>query len=259
MIEVAQIHGSLWGAGTSDYAEIVEPMFRPVYERVFDEVGVGRTTRLLDVGCGPGLAAQIAARRGAYVAGLDPADASLVIARERTPTGDFRSGTMEDLPWPGAVFDVATFFNSLAYSADPPAALREARRTTRHQGRVAIVDWGRKEECDTMATVTAVNKVVLPPSGPYSELRPASVATETLLRQTGWSILASSEVDCTFQFPDLQTAIRGYTAVGPIVAVVQQVGADRVWQAIAESLRPFRTGAGGYLQRNRFRYVIGVA
>lgn len=86
----AQIQGQLWGARAGDYAELIEPLERPIYERVFDEAGVGMGTRYLDLGCGPGLAAQIAAERGAQVAGLDAAAPSIEIARQRTPEGDFR-------------------------------------------------------------------------------------------------------------------------------------------------------------------------
>lgn len=81
----AMMQGSLWGARARDYADVVERMFTPVYERVFDEVVVGVGTRLLDVGCGPGLAAHLAAKRGARVSGLDAAETSVAIARERTP------------------------------------------------------------------------------------------------------------------------------------------------------------------------------
>src|SRR5918911_4675678 len=102
----AQIQGRLWGARARDYAAIAEGFFRPVYEAVFQAAEVGAGTRLLDVGCGPGLAAHLAAQRGAHVAGLDAAEASLVIARERTPEGDFRAGEMEELPWADNTFDV---------------------------------------------------------------------------------------------------------------------------------------------------------
>ena len=66
----AQIQGRLWGARARDYAAIAEGFFRPVYEAVFTAAGVGPGTRLLDVGCGPGLAAHLAAQRGAQVAGF---------------------------------------------------------------------------------------------------------------------------------------------------------------------------------------------
>jgi ubiquinone/menaquinone biosynthesis C-methylase UbiE len=104
----------------------VEPFVRPLYEAVFDAADVEAGTRLLDVGCGPGLAAQLAAKRGAHVAGLDAAGASLEFAGERTPQGDFRVGEMEDLPWPDNTFDVVTGFNAFQYAADVVNALREA-------------------------------------------------------------------------------------------------------------------------------------
>jgi ubiquinone/menaquinone biosynthesis C-methylase UbiE len=139
----AQRWGSLWGARTRDYANLAEGCFRPAYERVFAETEVRPGTRLLDVGCGPGLAAQIAAQRGAHVAGLDAAEASLAIAREQTPSGDFRRGDMQHLPWADRSFDVVTGFNAFQFADDPLRAVQEARRVLAPGGRLAIVVWGR--------------------------------------------------------------------------------------------------------------------
>ena len=72
---------------------------RPVYEAVLERTRVTTGTRYLDVGCGAGMAAQIAAARGAQVSGIDAAEALLAIARRRTPTGDFRQGDLEELPF----------------------------------------------------------------------------------------------------------------------------------------------------------------
>src|SRR5262249_33881092 len=127
----AQMQGSLWGVGARDYADLGEAAFRPLYEAVLDVAGGRAGTRLLAGGCGPGLAALLAARRGAEVAGLDAAETSVAIARERTPAGDFRVGEMEELPWPDGTFDVVTGFNAFQYAADPINALREARRVAR--------------------------------------------------------------------------------------------------------------------------------
>lgn len=256
----ALIQGSLWGARARDFAENVERFARPLYEAVFDAAGITAGTRLLDVGCGPGLAAQLAAMRGAQVAGLDAAEASLEVARERTPEGDFRVGDMEDLPWSDNTFDVVTGFNAFQYAADVLNALREARRVARPSGRVAMAVWGRSEDCETVAVIAALGKFLPPPPagtpGPFALSAPGRV--EGLLEQAGLAPLTSGEVDCPFEFPDLETAVRGHMSSGPSAAAIRQAGAEAVHLAIAEALAPFRTSAGGYCQRNRFRYVIAA-
>lgn len=256
----AQVQGSLWGTRAQDYAEILEQFVRPLYEAVFQRAEVGAGTWLLDVGCGPGLAAQLAAQRGAQVSGLDAAEPSLEIARERTPQGDFRTGEMEDLPWADNTFDVVTGFNAFQYAADVVNALREARRVARPQGRVAMAVWGRAEDCETFATITALSTFLPPPPpgapGPFALSAPGRV--EGLLQQAGLEPLTSGEVDCPFEFPDLETAVRGHMSAGPVAAAIRQAGTEAVQQAIAESLAPFRTSDGGYRQRNRYRYVIAA-
>jgi SAM-dependent methyltransferase len=210
------------------------------------------------VGCGPGLAAQLAARGGAQVAGLDAAEASLTIARERTPESDFRTGEMEDLPWPDNAFDVVTGFNAFQYAADVANALREARRVARPGGRVAMAVWGRAEDCDTVAIVAALSKLLPPPPlgapGPFALSAPGRV--EGLLEQAGLAPLTSGEADCPFEFADLETAVRGHMSSGPAAAAIQLAGAEAVQAAIAEALAPFRTSEGSYRQRNTFRYVV---
>jgi SAM-dependent methyltransferase len=81
--------------------------------------GLESTTEhgLLDVGCGTGGAAFLAAGHGARVAGLDASLDSVEVARERVPTGDFRVGDMESLPWPDGSFDVVTGSNSFQFGA----------------------------------------------------------------------------------------------------------------------------------------------
>ena len=256
----AQIQGQLWGARATDYAELVEPLARPIYERVFEEAGVGMGTRYLDIGCGPGLAAQIAAANGAQAAGLDAAAPSIDIARQRTPDGDFRVGELEALPWDDDTFDVVTSFNAFQYAADPVHALREARRVAKPQGKVAIVVWGRDEDCESSVSIAAVSKLLPPqPPGAGRSALSAPGRVEALLEEAGITPLTSGEVDCIFEFSDLETAVRGMTSAGVMVAIAQKVGDDVLRQAVADSLASFRTPTGGTRQRNRFRYVIGSA
>jgi ubiquinone/menaquinone biosynthesis C-methylase UbiE len=85
----ADINARLWGARAYDWAEIQEGTCRPVYLAVFERMGVKPGMTYLDAGCGAGMAAQIAAGRGAQVFGLDAAPNLLEIARRRVPDGEF--------------------------------------------------------------------------------------------------------------------------------------------------------------------------
>lgn len=257
----AQVQGSLWGVRVADYVNFVEGAFQPLFERVFDETQVGPDTSLLDIGCGPGLALQLAAGRGAKVAGVDAAAASIAIARERTPDGDFRVGEMEDLPWGDATFDVVTGFHSFFYAANLPNALREARRVTRSGGRVAMSFWGLDEECETMATMAAIRALLPPPASSAATDLPLATAgrVESLFVQASLVPMISSDVIADLEFPNLEMTVRGLMSVGAAVAASRRLGEESVEGAIAASLAPFRTSHGGYRQRNRLRYVIAWA
>ena len=100
----------------------------------------------LDVGCGPGLAAQVFSQKITNVAGIDASAAFIEIARERLPGRNFRVGEMETLPHADGSFDVVTGFNAFQYAASPSNALREARRVTQPDGVIVIATWGLPED-----------------------------------------------------------------------------------------------------------------
>src|SRR5437773_9068509 len=121
-----------WGERAADGACLMEPYARRANDALFDRAGVGPGTRLLDIACGSGYAAGVAAGRGATVAGLDASEALIAIARARTPSADFRVGDMFALPFGDDQFDVATSFNGIWKGCED--ALREARRVVRRAG-----------------------------------------------------------------------------------------------------------------------------
>ena len=91
--------GRAWGERATDWAYLVEPYARRANDALFDRAGVGPGTRLLDIACGSGYAAGVAAARGAVVAALDASEELITIARARTPDADFRVGDMFGLPY----------------------------------------------------------------------------------------------------------------------------------------------------------------
>jgi len=252
--------GQLWGVRARDYADYAEETFRPLFEAVLDAAGVTAGTRLLDVGCGTGLATAIAAECGALVAGLDEAERSLAIAQERAPQGDFRVGDLSVLPWPDRTFDVVTGFNAFQFAEDIVTALREARRVTLPGGKVGFATWGRGEECEIGAVAPVYGRFFPPPppggEGPFAIGVPGRI--EALLEQADLTPVTSGEQRCVFDFPDREAALRGLLSVGPAVAAGRIAGDEAVREAMATAIERFRTPTGGYRLRNRLRYVIAT-
>jgi SAM-dependent methyltransferase len=261
MMGTAQLHNKLWGQRAREWSELQEHMMLPVYEVVFDHLGLKQGSRYLDVGCGTGLALQLAARRGAQVSGIDASAPSIEIARERVPAGNLSIGEMEELAFPDASFDVVSSFNAFQYAGSPLSALKEARRVLKPGGKVVMVTWGLPENCEHRVTLAAVSACLPPPppgaGGPFALSEPGKL--EGLMEQAELKPIESGEVDGPFIYPNEEIALKGICSAGPVVRVIQEVGEEKVYQVVRESLVSFKTPAGGYRQYNTFRYVIAKA
>ena len=152
----APMQDELWSARARDYAELQEGHFRPLYESVLSRPELANARSSLDIGCGPGLAAQVFAQTITNVAGIDASAAFIDIARERLPGRNFRVGEMEMLPHADGSFDVVTGFNAFQYAASPINALREARRVTQPESAVVIATWGPPEDCEAAGHLKAL-------------------------------------------------------------------------------------------------------
>lgn len=258
MASTAEVNGPLWGASARDWADVQEAQFGPGYDHVLSRCGIGPGTRLLDVGCGAGLAARRAADLGALISGIDAAPPLLDIARARSPQGDFREGDLETLPFAGASFDVVTGFNSFQFAGDPLAALTEARRVTRKGGLVAAMIWGRPEGMEAALLVSALRPLLPPPPqgapGPFALSHPDRLAG--LASSAGLTPREVIEGDLHWHYPDEATALRGLGSSGVAVRAAELAGWGAVNAAHSAALAPFRQGNGSYRIGARYMAVI---
>ena len=257
----SKLQGELWGVRSSDWAQLQESVFLPLYEHVLHHPELAYATSSLDVGCGAGLAAQVFSRKIDTIAGIDACNAFIELARQRVPRGDFRIGDLETLPYADESFDVVTGFNSFQYAGSPLNALREARRVTKPGRPVVIATWGRYEDCESSGHLKALAALMPPPPagapGPFALSN--EVGANALIREAGLTPVAMADVDCPWVYPNLDIALRAMLSAGPAEKAIRASGFDRARDAVAASIAPFRTASGEYHMRNKFRYLIARA
>jgi len=105
--------------------------------------GIAAGDVVVDIGCGPGVAARHAARLGASVTGVDPAPVMLRVARFITRPADnvrFVEGTAEALPLPDDFASAAWSIATVHHWRDLDAGLRDTRRILRPGGRLVAIE-----------------------------------------------------------------------------------------------------------------------
>ncbi|HEU4567277.1 MAG TPA: class I SAM-dependent methyltransferase [Marmoricola sp.] len=120
--------------------------FVPATEHLLGRLGVGPGMHLLDVGCGIGGPARLAAARGAEVNGVDLTPAFVDAAKELTArvglagkaSFDVTSG--DRLPFPDESFDAAMMIHVGMNVPDKRAVFAEVRRVLPEGGQFAVYD-----------------------------------------------------------------------------------------------------------------------
>jgi SAM-dependent methyltransferase len=253
--------GDLWGARASDWAELMEPAQRGIYEQAVELSTVRGQTRVLDIGCGAGGFSRLAAEAGATITGIDAAASLVAIARDRVPTGHFDVGDSQFLPYPDDSFDAVVGINSFQYAADPVAALAEARRVAGPGATVLAVVWGREEQTELVALLRAL-RPLLPPAppnapGPFALSYPG--ALEALVERSGLVPADAGYIEATFVWPDEETLLKANRSAGPAILAERTSGEAALLAALRGAFAPFRTADGSYRVETEWRYVTASA
>jgi SAM-dependent methyltransferase len=140
--ELKQRHAVVWGSGPyHGITETITDIHRAVIARLDPQPG----QKLLDLACGTGAAAELAAGTGAEVVGVDIAPALIEQARDRAAQRgldiDYRVGDVEALDLDDASFDLVTSTCGVMFAPDHQAVATELARVTKPGGRIALACW----------------------------------------------------------------------------------------------------------------------
>jgi ubiquinone/menaquinone biosynthesis C-methylase UbiE len=255
----AVLQAELWSERATDWAALVEsetdPWLKPIYEEVLDRLAVEAGTALLDVGCGAGRFAGMAAARGATVSGIDITPAFVTIARRHTPDGDFRLGDMQSLPWADGAFDAITGFNAFFYAEDLGAALREAHRVARPGARLAMTAFGRPERCDFTPALELIAEAV--PAFAVEE--GDGPPLERFLEHAGFTVELAEYRRNTETYADLEQLVRGYLAIGPLRHAVRAIGEDSLADFLRTAFAVHVRADGSVSVTDEYRLLIAGA
>ncbi|WP_436792860.1 class I SAM-dependent methyltransferase [Actinospongicola halichondriae] len=214
------------GQVNAEAAEIYDAFFVPALfgqfsEPVLDRAGVEVGDRVLDVGCGTGILARAARCRvgpTGQVAGVDPNDGMLTVARRADDSVDWRQGVAERLPFGDTTFTRTVSQFAAMFFVDRAQALKEMARVTASGGTVTTATWSRLEHTPGYeAMVSLINDELGDAAAdalraPFILGEPGQV--RDLLSPFGPKI-SISEVDGTARFSSIadwvHTDVRGWT------------------------------------------------
>lgn len=221
-------------------------------ERAVDALLVVRGSRVLEIACGTGVFARLAARvAGAdgRVVALDGEDA-LDAARRLEPSSSVQWWRWDGgvLPFEEGRFDVVACQHRLPHLPDPVGLVAEMARVLAPGGRLGLTTWGPIEENPAFAVqLDAAIKAGMAGSGVVDALLEACSMhrVDDLLRTVeaaGLSDVSCRTVRMLAGLPPVDQWVRDYPALPPLSAVwsdCDEVARATFLARVAELLRPF--------------------
>lgn len=139
---IKQRQKATWEAG--DFGQVARTI-----EHVADEFMAGLPLqpgmRVLDVACGTGNLAVIAARKGCIVTGIDIASNLVAQARVRAKVEGlhirYDEGDAEALPYPDGIFDAVVSMYGVMFAPQPDRVAAELFRVARPGAIIALANW----------------------------------------------------------------------------------------------------------------------
>ena len=213
-----------WMDGNYDYFSRFMASSAP---QLLDPLRLSPGAALLDVACGSGQLALVAAERGLNVTGVDIATNLILAARGRAAAAGldvrFDEADAEALPYPDASFDAVASLYGAMFAPRPERVAAELLRVCRPGGIVAMGNWTKEGFVGAMFKTFA--RFLMPPDMPS----PLLWGDEAVVRERfgdGVSDLRLTRVLYRFEYPfgpsEVVEFFRGY--YGPATRAFAAIG-----------------------------------
>lgn len=234
-------------------ALFVPALFAQWAPKIVDAANLTAGQRVLDVACGTGVLAREARLRTGptgYVVGLDPGVGMLAVAKEISPSLDWRQGTAESMPFDDASFDaVVSQFGLMFMEGD--RALREMLRVLKPQGRLVVAVWDSVENIPAYGAEVALLERLAGRRAADALRAPFVLGDRDLLtemfRKVGASSVVTSTIKGVARFPSIRVMVeadlRGWLPTMGVTLTEEEI--VRILEEAENVLDSYVTDDGG--------------
>ena len=240
------------GTGAENYERYFVPAIaRPVSAGLLATADLRPGERVLDVACGTGLIARLAAERvgpAGTVTGIDLAPDMIDVARAISPpTGaaiEWHVGDATSLPFGDATYDAVLCQMGLMFMADRPRAVAEMRRVLAPDGRVVVSTPGAIQPPLVVLEEAIVEHISADIGGFVRAVfcMPDPDAVATLLRDAGLRDVTATASSVRLQLPapaDFLWQYINVTPMGPLVAQASEAARSAMERQAVEAWQPY--------------------
>ena len=247
----------LTGTGAENYERwFVPAIATPVSALTLAAADLRPGERVLDVACGTGVIARLAAERvgpAGAVTAVDLSPDMIAVARTTpappAPVIEWQVGDAVSLPVPDGGFDVVICQMGLMFVEERAVALAEMRRVLAPGGRVIVSTPGTIQPAFEAMERALTDHIGVELAGfvraVFSMHDPDAVAA--LLRDAGMRDVRAVESVATLQLPDPAALLWQYvnlTPMAPLVAAAPAEAQDAVERQFVEHARPLVVDGG---------------
>ncbi len=229
--ELKQRQSVMWGNGPyQNVTETIPDIHALVIERLAPQPGI----RWLDLACGTGAVAELAARAGANVTGVDLAPALIETARQRAHDQkleiDYRVGDCERLDLDDAAYERLSSTCGIMFAPDHAATAHELARVVAPGGRIALANWTPEGGVGHMFTMMEP----FLPTPPPGAGNPLAWGREELVREFLGDAFELDIEEC--------------------VSILNVPTGEDCWQLFSSSFGPMKTAAEAFDEDRRDQF-----